>query len=556
MPGPETPNAKVRGLGTVGVNTDLDTYDAPYQGFSFAKNCRFRNLRIQNAPVWKTVSNTVSNSEPRYIATTYNLSGQDRIFVGYQSGNVTFYDPSTNSETDYSANNWTPSTSDLIWSSGMLADVFYMNRADRAPWFIFASNNSFESLATDDSDANQWPSTYTAAFIRPIGGCLAAFNITKNGTNYPTMVKTSSFALSGDIPTSWDSANPSTDATENILADMGGPIVDASPLGTYMLIFSNYQTYLMTPDATGLIWDYTPLPFDMGAINTNCSIEIDAKVFVVGMNDWWVTDGTTKNSICDQITHDFIFSQMDMTKVSRFFIAHNLEQRELTFHYCSADAYIAFSKDEMTGCNRSVTYNYVNRTFVFDDNPSVHAADRTNLDIVVEWDTIQSTWDTVSGTWFSFQDTQKRVMTYVGSAVSNTGVIPSIYAYDPFGSQGIVNNPVDTNATQFPYLERAGLDLDEIGMNLPATKQVQWLVPQCRIDVSSNATIDFQVGMSDNYNQQPDMSDWQPFDGAKLDFIDVNLSGRFLAYNIRFNDYKTFSISGWDALINDLAARL
>jgi hypothetical protein len=62
------------------------------------------------------------------------------------------------------------------------------------------------------------------------------------------MVKTSSFPLSGAVPASWDITLANTLATENILAEMRGGIVDAQTLGSSLVIYGAQEAWLMTAD--------------------------------------------------------------------------------------------------------------------------------------------------------------------------------------------------------------------------------------------------------------------------------------------------------------------
>jgi hypothetical protein len=113
-------------------------------------------------------------------------------------------------ETDYSISGYTPTNAEALWTSTSLAGVVYLNRPDRTPWSFGPSDAQFNTLAN-------WDSTWRAQLLRTCGGALVALNVTKGAVNYPTMVKTSSFPLSGVVPASWDTTLPNTLASENIL---------------------------------------------------------------------------------------------------------------------------------------------------------------------------------------------------------------------------------------------------------------------------------------------------------------------------------------------------
>jgi hypothetical protein len=129
------------------------------------------------------------------------------------------------------------------------------------------------------------------------------------------MVKTSSIVSSGSIPASWDITNPATLATENILQSMDGQITDACQLGADLIIYGQREAYRMHADGSTFVYSYTKLSYAKGSINSNCSIELDGKNYVFGLDDIWVHDGISEESLCDQdCTRDFIFGSLNIRR--------------------------------------------------------------------------------------------------------------------------------------------------------------------------------------------------------------------------------------------------
>jgi hypothetical protein len=56
----------------------------------------------------------------------------------------------------------------------------------------------------------------------------------------------------------------------------------------------------MTPSTGGEVFDYRLTPFGKGSINANCAIEIGGRHYVFGVNDIWMHDGVSHQSICDR----------------------------------------------------------------------------------------------------------------------------------------------------------------------------------------------------------------------------------------------------------------
>src|SRR5258708_21024010 len=122
---------KLRNLSKYGVLTDPDPYDLPPEAFSLAVNCRFRNGRVVSAPVFRSVEN-LSQSDPRFLATSTQTSGLDLVMIGYKTGRVYRY--SSGSETNYSIASYADNPTDGTCITCHNDDVHFINRVDLAPW--------------------------------------------------------------------------------------------------------------------------------------------------------------------------------------------------------------------------------------------------------------------------------------------------------------------------------------------------------------------------------------------------------------------------------------
>jgi hypothetical protein len=531
---------KLRGLSKYGIVTDLDPYDLPPEAFSNGVNARFRNGRVTRGPVFRS-ARTLIRDDPRFAFSNYSSSNVDQLFIGYQSGRVYLTTPT--SETSYVVSSFVDNPAEGTWTYTHLADVIYVNRDDRVPWSLSTSDTRFQPLAG-------WDSTWRTKLLRSCGGALVALNVTKAGITYPQMVKTSSFALSGSVPASWDQTDPATNATENILAELEGPILDAQGFGSNLIIYGRNQAWLMQKVAGFELFDYTRLPFAKGAISNNCVIEIDGKHFVFGPDDIWVHDGTSEASICAGQVRDFIFGTMDATKINNCFVTYNAALQEIYFCYPSGDGLVSFLTGG--GCNKQAVYNLKDKTWTFDDLPNVYGSARVNLDSTVTYETVTQTYVTIGGTYQDQDGSLKRTQVYVGVPNADYGLNSSLYAFDPYGAGSTVAFAVDANATKPMYLERDGIDLHAIDpdLNLEGYMLLSSIIPLGRLDASAAAPITFSIGSSDNYG------DAASFDVPPMDYdsrgllkLDYNATGRYLSMQVRFPDYAFASLSGYDFLV-------
>jgi hypothetical protein len=527
----------LRNLAKYGVISDGDAYSIPSEAFTAGVNVRFRNGKVSSGPVFRNVL-PLGTTDPRFTCASNPTQGLDLLFVGYKNGTVSLI--SNGAESAYSISGYTPASLEATWSSTTLAGVTYINRSDRSPWYLRTSDTAFQNLALAG-----WTSTWSAALLRSCAGALVALNVTKGATASPTMVKTSSIPLAGTVPASWDQTDPATLATENILAEMQGPITDGCPLGNDLVIYGFKEAWLMQADRSSAVYSYTKLPFQKGALNANCSVEWDGKNVVLGANDIWMHDGNTEKSIADGRVRDFIFGSLNLSKASRCFVKLNPRMNEIVFAYVSGDQLTAFSSSAVDGCNKQAVWNYVDDTWTFDDLPSVFSATEANLSVSLTYASITSNYNTVGGSYQDQEDGFKRTTVYVGSVNSTYSLTASLYAFDLFGQGSTVSHAVDLNATKTRYLERDGLDLDELSEDLRTYKVLASAYPQARLG-SGAANLMMAAGASDGFNVAATISGYQPYNGNDLYKCDFNVAGRFISYRLSFDDYKEMAITGLD----------
>lgn len=534
---------KVRGLGSVGVIADVEPYELPQQAWSFGVNARFRNGKLERGPVWRTAG-TTATAAPRFCFARIAPDNNDDLFIGYQNGKV--YKWSNGSETDYTLAGYTPSAVEAIWTKCALGGIVYVNRSDRVPWGLTAGASAFTTITG-------WNSGWTAKVLRAYGGALVALNVTKSGVANPILVKTSSIVNTPNtMPATWDQTDTTHNATENPLTELEGEIKDAAVLGDELIIYGTKQNFAMRLDGSSNIFSYRRLPFDGGVINTNCAVEVQGKHFVFGPTTIYMHDGLSKVDILDGKNREFVYTTINASKAQRFFVSYNPNREEVAFNYVGTDVNAAFIGG--VGCNRAAIFHVPSGTWSFDDLPFVHASVACTVAInAPTWATVTATWETIGGTWQDLEDGVKKPPLYVGEANATYGLSDKLYAFDPYGKGSIVNAPVDTVASTSMYLERVGIDLDEVNVELRGYKWISSIFPQGRLDADS---VPFQiaVGAADNFGQDPTWTDYQTYDPHTDPKLDFDMGGRYLALKVLYPSYKTASLSGLDldvAILSD-----
>jgi hypothetical protein len=532
---------KLRELDKYGLITDVDPFDLPLGAWSMAINVRFEDGRVNSAPVWREVGANFLQQDPRFCYVSNAADSSTRVYLGYKAGTVAEWSPI--SETDLSPSGYVSSPAEAQWTACTLAEVAYINREDRVPWHRKPADIRF-------SDVPTWDSSWRAKIIRSYSSALVALNVTKGGTRYPTMVKTSDIVQDPGLPpTTWDETDPTNNATENILTEMNGEIVEAATLGNSLILYSNSETWQMTADGSDDVYSYRRLPFSAGAIGANCVVEVNNRHYVFGSNDIWMHDGLTQTSIADKRIRKWVYANMNARRSNRFFVSFNPSRNTISFNFVSGDGFIFFNGE---GCNRAAVYSITNGTWVLDDLPLVHSSGYAKVSLSsLTWANVTSTWETVGGSWQDLEDGFKRVPIYAGE--SRSGQAGRMYARDPYDG-GALTSTVNLTASRPGLLIRDGLDLDELDADLRGYKVILGIYPQGRLSPGA-APLTFTMGVTDYPNVPPVFGTSQTYDALENYKLDFTAAGRFLSMKMEYPDYKTMSLSGIDVDLDVLGQR-
>ena len=165
------PNLPIRGLGSVGVVTDVDPYNLPINGFTRGKNVRFHEGKVSHGPVFRDVApNYPISGNPMFVHGIQSATGYDTVLVVKDTFQINEFSNGAYS-TRLSVND--PSTLTEITAT-TLANVTYVNRSDRIPVHRDSSTSTF-------TDLPNWPATLRATSLRSFGDFLIAMNTTGPG---------------------------------------------------------------------------------------------------------------------------------------------------------------------------------------------------------------------------------------------------------------------------------------------------------------------------------------------------------------------------------------
>ena len=538
------PILPVRDLGSAGVITDTAPYNIPINAFSTGINVRFDEGKVRRAPIFREVKASLGFT-PRFAFGITPATGYDKVLMVSDDFAIKEYAAGTITDRSGSISG---SSDPRPFTGTQLADVVYINREDRVPVFRLPTGTNF-------ADLTNWDSTWRAGALRSYGDFLLGLKITQGSTNYPNRVRWSNTVTAGAIPDSWSETDTTKSSGFNDLVQMKTAIVDGAPLGSNFIIYSSDQVWLMEFVGGTFIFNFRKL-FDAGLINQNCVVEVEGKHYVFDSQDVYVHDGTTKQSICDERTKNFIFQSLNTQKADVCFVQHNESLNEIYFCYLSGDEHVSFPN--ATRCNRAAAYNYRNNTWTFYDLPNVSAGTTANVNSVTTYANATSlTYALVGSSYLDQEDNYDRHTIQVGEDQTTDGLSSDkMYAMD-LADEGKLTFQVDTEATKAPLLERTGLDLDEAGSAASNYVVVTRLFPQADTVNTSDTTMNFQFGASDIPRNTPTYGSTTVFDLASDHKIDSRAAGRYLSYKVTLDtdDYKDFEWSGMDIDITQTGAR-
>lgn len=541
----------IRDLGTLGVITDVDPFDLPPNAWTMGVNVRFDNKKISRGPVFRTAG-LLTNTSPRFVVSFVQLTGAPKFHIANDDGTVTDWASgglgAASVEADITASGWTPSAFSSPYTATLLDDLIYLNRPDRVPWFRTTGGTAYAPLTN-------WPSGWLCGAIREFNGQLIALNVTQGANTYPTMIAWSDFTTFGTVPGTW-TAGPTNSAGSNVLQDLGDGLVDGLRMRNFFVLYSQKETWLMNATGDNEVFAFSPLfgsdnistGFGRGVISQNCVVEHDNLHFVFGIDDIWLHDGYTPRSIANSRVRSFIFNNLVRTDAGQFFVSHNPDNTEIRFCYRSIDPYCAFpigGVNNYQGCNRAAVYNYLGDTWYFYDLPYVTAAGLAPPTPNVTYSGSGAiTYSQISGSYASYSDSSLLAFMFVSNNAAALGIGSAVRSFELPGSVA-ANGLVDTSATALCYLEKTGIDLNEVGAELRGYKVVKSIYPEGRFSSDAQPLI-FSFAGADYSNQSFSYGTPMSFDGSTFYKLDYMTSGRYLSVKATFNDFNNFTLSSLD----------
>lgn len=270
------------------------------------------------------------------------------------------------------------------WTGGVLGGLPIINNGQQAPW-VWTSRNT----ATPMEVLANWPSGMLAKSLRVYKQYLVALNVQKGVDRYPQMVKWSHPADAGNVPITWDEADPTRDAGEYLLSETPGELVDCAPLKDIMVLYKSDSVWGMQWIGGVYIFRFWKLFGEFGIANKDCAVEYaTGKHFVFTGNDAVIHDGNIFKSVSTGKVRKF-FRSLTGNQVQSTFVTAFTAQNEVWLCLRRAD-------DGNFQADTALVWNYLDETWSLRVLPEVSFISPGNVEPP---QTVDNSWGDQSGSW-------------------------------------------------------------------------------------------------------------------------------------------------------------
>ena len=226
---------------------------------------------------------------------------------------------------------------------------------------------------------------------------------------YPTRVRWSGFAQENAFPINWDDTAANRTPEDFAAAVIDGyagwqdlssasQIIDACPNGNTLYVYTERETYTMTPTGNDQSPFKTNLLYsDLGIIDINCVINAHGYNYVFTGADIVKHDSTRWQSIADERCRDWLAAYVK---------AHNPGQcRMVNFPELSEIWVMLYGTDQATGeyaKTIALTYNYLKDTWSKKTLPFINDVEFCSMPPetkMITWDSNDTPWDLEENTW-------------------------------------------------------------------------------------------------------------------------------------------------------------
>lgn len=526
------PQVHVTDLGSLGIIVDRPANTLPDAAFSSGRNIRFNGDSIELAPGDTELTSCDNEQRPYHLQSFSTTAAYWWVQAGIKASSafICAYDGSN-------FRTVTPAgiiiTQDDQWSGGVFNGISVLHNGI-IPYYWPNPNTPgtiYEKLPFDAS--NNWDDVaISARVIRPFKNVLFALDVTKSGLRYPHLVKWSSAADPGFVPSSWDETDTTNIAGESAaLAETRGFIVDMLPLGDAGMIYKEDSIWSVAIIRGTLVMKFRQEIQSIGALAVNCIAKLQKtptqpQHIVMGDGDIVIHNGKSAQSIIDKRNRNHVFRNLDTEYYKSSFVVAHHQQSEIWVCYPTAG---------QRHPNQAAIWNWKDDNWTIKDLPVNTSVMVTGVDLPPPSAPVSNAWDDQVGTWHDFagrtwgeREFNPVIRTLVGA--SDSGVRRHEDGYSVDGVRPVA------------FVERIGLPI--------AGHDTFALLNRVYPQISGQGIVQFYISTQEGVDEPTTWYGPYPFEiGVDKFFPDKNsnlqANGRLHGIRLEMTEADQVFFSGW-----------
>lgn len=320
-----------------GIAADIPPHEAPPDVYTSGSNVVFREGYAERVQGYAQVYGSPS-------ATLRAIHNAQIAGVNYwiYHGTSSQYVVTVSTHTNVTKAGLSSVTAPNSWTVGLFNGLPIANNANNEPMYWDGN------IANDFVTLPGWTASEACYSLRAYRNFLVAMNLTTGSGVYPQLVRWSSAAAAGSIPSTW-TPGATVEAGSAILSETGGAIVDGESLGQSFVIYKDHSCYLMTYTGGAQFMNVRPLFKSLGLFSRNCASEFPGGQFVVSDGDIVVHNGTSATSVAERRMKRFLFNQVDQTNFRSTFVVRYAKTKEM---------WVCFPIAGATFCTHAIVWNW------------------------------------------------------------------------------------------------------------------------------------------------------------------------------------------------------
>lgn len=408
-----------------------------------------------------------------------------------------------------------------IWNGCVLGTIPVINNGVDVPQEWDGALVKFKSLSN-------WTSTHICKTMRPFKNYLVAMNVTKNGTQYPQMVKWSHGADPLAVPGSWDETDPTKDAGENNLIASTGEVIDGGQLRDVFILYKEDSTHLMRYIGGQFVFSFQELFKTSGILTVNCWQEYKGLHYVLTRGDIIAHDGNSIIPISTRRVRNYLFNDLDPDAYIRAFVTLNPAKEEVWFCYPSVGS---------TYSNKALVYHVIDQKWSTRELPNTGFISYGIVEA-----SGSSTWASIGLTW----STANRVWNYAPYNPSSIALLYCATA-DTALHKGDYTNTANGTALPVTIEKTGNTHIAQEITDDSSYKYISTIWP--RIDAAAGSQISISIGMQDRIEDSIEWTTYQTFTVGIDDKVDFDISGRYWGTRFHTEADIDWRLQGYDVEI-------